>query len=294
MPGKVYLVTGANRGIGRATVEGLARQGATVLMVCRNREAGEATKAAIAAATGNSNLELFVADLSVQADVRRLAEEIKASHARLDGLVSNAGVFLLHRIDTVDDIEMTFAVNHLAGFILVNELADLLRASAPARVVVVASEAHQRVSDPEDWVSVKTYNGRAAYNRSKLANVVFSYDLAHRLEGSGVTVNCCDPGWVNTHVLESMYDRWWLRWLWPFAQKFFTVTPAEGAKPVLYLATSADVEGVTGKYFKIMQPATSSLISHDPVIGARLWNLSLRLTGELPPVTITGEIIAAH
>jgi retinol dehydrogenase-14 len=294
MQGKVCLVTGANRGIGRATVEGLARQGATVLMVCRTRAEGDAAKAEIATATGNSRLELFVADLSVQADVRRLAEEIKARHSRLDVLVSNAGVFLLHRNVTVDDIEMTFAVNHLAAFILVNELADLLRASAPARVVLVASEAHQRVSDPEDWVSTKAYNGRTAYNRSKLANVVFAYDLAHRLEGSGVTVNCCHPGWVNTHVLESMYDRWWLRWLWPAARKFFTTTPAEGAKPVLYLATSPELEGVTGKYFKMMQPTTSSLISHDPVIGARLWNLSLRLTGELPPVTVTGEIIAAR
>ena len=294
MQGKVCLVTGANRGIGRATVEGLARQGATVLMVCRTREEGEAAKAEIGTTTGNGKLELFVADLSVQASVRQVVEAIKAIHSRLDVLVSNAGTFQLQRSMTADDIETTFAVNHLAGFILVNELADLLRASAPARVVIVASEAHQRVSDPEDWVSVRGYNGRTAYNRSKLANVVFCYDLAHRLEGSGVTVNCCHPGWVNTRVLETMYDRWWLHWLWPLARKFFTVTPAEGARAVLHLATSPELEGVTGKYFKGEQPVTSSLISHDPVIGARLWNLSLRLTGELPPVTITGEIIASR
>jgi NAD(P)-dependent dehydrogenase (short-subunit alcohol dehydrogenase family) len=158
----------------------------------------------------------------------------------------------------------------------------------------VASEAHQRVADPEDWVSTKAYNGRTAYNRSKLANVMFCYDLADRLAGSGVTVNCCHPGWVNTRVLFSMYDRWWLRWLWPIVQKNFTTTPAEGAETVLYLATSPAVEGVTGKYFKKLRPTTSSLISHDSVIGARLWNLSLRLTGDLPPVTITGEIIAAQ
>ena len=294
MKGKVCLVTGANRGIGRATVEGLARLGATVLMVCRTRSEGEAARNEIAAATGNANLEVFVADLSVQAEVRSVATEIKNRHARIDVLVSNAGTFQLQRRVTADDIEMTFAVNHLAGFILVNELADVLRASAPARVVVVASDAHQRVADPEDWVSTKAYNGRTAYNRSKLANVVFSYDLAHRLEGTGVTVNCCHPGWVNTNVLASMYDRWWLRWLWPIAQKFFTVSPAEGAKTVLYLAASPDVEGVTGKYFKNEQAVTSSLISHDAVIGARLWNLSLRLTGDLPPITITGEIIAAR
>lgn len=294
MQGKVCLVTGANRGIGRATVEELARQGATVLMACRDRAAGEAAKREIAHSTGNSTLELFVADFSVQADVRRLAEEIKAAHSRLDVIVSNAGVLLLNRVMTVDDIEATFAVNHLAGFILINELTGLLKASAPSRVVIVASEAHQRVADPEDWISTKAYNGRTAYNRSKLANIVFCYDLAHRLERTGVTVNSCHPGWVNTHVLFSMYDRWWLRWLWPIVQKYFTVTPAEGAKPVLHLAISHDVEGVNGKYFKEMRAATSSLISHDAVIGARLWNLSLRLTGELPPVTVTGEHIAGH
>ena len=294
MQGKVCLVTGANRGIGRATVEGLARQGATVLMVCRDRAGGEAAKREIAEATGNARLELFVADLAVQAEVRKLAEEIKAKHSRLDLLISNAGVMLLNRVKTVDEIEMTLAVNHLAAFILINELTELLTASAPARVVIVASEAHQRVADPEDWVSTKAYNGRTAYNRSKLANVVYAYDLAHRLEGTGVTVNCVHPGWVNTHVLFSMYDRWWLRWLWPSVQRLFLVSPEEGAKPVIHLATSHDVEGVTGKYFKGMLPTTSSLISHDPVIGARLWNLSLRLTGDLPPVTITGEHIAAQ
>ena len=292
MQGKVCLVTGANRGIGRSTVEELARQGATVLMVCRNAAEGEAARREVAAATGNQKLELFAADLSIQAEVRRVADEIKAKHSRLDVLISNAGVLLLNRVMTVDDIEATFAVNHLAGFILINALTELLRASAPARVVIVSSEAHQRVADPEDWVSTKTYNGRTAYNRSKLANVVFTYDLAHRLEGTGVTVNCCHPGWVNTHVLFSMYDRWWLRWLWPTVQKFFTISPAEGAKPVIYLATSPEVEGVNGKYFKGTRATTSSLISHDSVIGARLWNLSLRLTGELPPVTITGEHIA--
>ncbi|HEY3934833.1 MAG TPA: SDR family oxidoreductase [Gemmatimonadales bacterium] len=293
MQGKVCLVTGANHGIGRAVTEGLARQGASVVMVCRNRESGESAKSQIAAATGNHRLELLIADFAVQAEVRRLAEEVRGRHQRLDVLMSNAGAFIARRTLTVDDIEKTFAVNHLAPFILINELSDLLRASAPARVVIVASEAHQRVSDPEDWMSVKGYNGRTAYARSKLANVMFSYDLAHRLEGSGVTVNCCHPGIVDTPVLRGLYDRWWSRWVWPIVRRF-AITPEEGAATPLYLATSPDVEGVTGKYFKDCRAATSSLISHDPVIGARLWNLSLRLTGELPPVTITGEIIAAH
>ena len=291
MQGKICLVTGANHGIGRATTEDLARQGAIVLMVCRNRERGERAHAEIVAATGNRQTELFIADLSIQAEVRQLVEDVKARHTRLDVLINNAGAFFARRTMTVDDVEATFAVNHLACFILVNGLADLLRTSAPARVVVVASEAHQRVSDPEDWVSVRGYNARTAYNRSKLANVIFSYDMAHRLEGTGVTVNSCHPGVVDTPVLRGLYDRWWSRWLWPIVRRF-TITPEEGARTVLYLATSPDVEGVTGKYFKESRPVTSSLISHDSVIGARLWNLSLRLTGELPPVTVTGEIIA--
>lgn len=293
MRGRVCLVTGANRGIGRAIAEGLARQGAIVLMVCRNGELGEIAKAQIMAATGNHQLELFIADLSVQSQVRQLVHDVTAHHARLDVLINNAGAFLARRTMTVDNIEATFAVNHLACFILVNGLADVLQASAPARVVVVASEAHQRVSDSEDWLSVREYNGRTAYNRSKLANVIFSYDLAHRLEGTGITVNCCHPGVVDTPVLRGLYDRWWSRWMWPIVRRF-TITPEEGARTALYLAGSPDVEGVTGKYFKDSRPTTSSLISHDPVIGARLWNLSLRLTGELPPITVTGEIIAAH
>ena len=293
MRGRVCLVTGANRGIGRATAEGLARQGAIVLMVCRDGELGEIAKAQIMAATGNHQLELFIADLSVQSQVRQLVHDVTAHHARLDVLINNAGAFLARRTMTVDNIEATFAVNHLACFILVNGLADVLQASAPARVVVVASEAHQRVSDSEDWLSVREYNGRTAYNRSKLANVIFSYDLAHRLEGTGITVNCCHPGVVDTPVLRGLYDRWWSRWMWPIARRF-TITPEEGARTALYLAGSPDVEGVTGKYFKDSRPSTSSLISHDPVIGARLWNLSLRLTGELPPITVTGEIIAAR
>jgi retinol dehydrogenase 14 len=293
MQGRICLVTGANRGIGRATAEGLAREGAVVLMVCRDRELGEVAKAQITAATGNHQVELFIADLSVQSQVRQLVDDVKARHARLDVVINNAGAYSVRRTMTADDIEATFAVNHLACFILVNGLAGVLRASAPARVVVVASEAHQRVSDPEDWGSVRRYNARTAYNRSKLANVIFSYDLAHRLEGTGVTVNCCHPGVVDTPVLRGLYDRWWSRWMWPIVRRFI-ITPEEGARTPLYLAGSPDVEGVTGKYFKDSRPATSSLITHDPVIGARLWNLSLRLTGELPPITVTGEIIAAH
>jgi retinol dehydrogenase 14 len=291
MKGKVCLITGANRGIGRATAEELARQGATVLLHCRDRAAGEAARSEIVAATGNQNIEVLVADLAEQAEVRRLADEVQAKHSRLDVLINNAGAFFLNRTVTPDNIEATIAINHLASFILTNALLDLLKASAPSRVVIVSSQAHQRVSDPEDWESLKSYNGLMAYNRSKLANVMYCYDLAHRLEGTGVTVNCCHPGLVNSQLLESGHKRWWLHWAWPLVRRF-TISADEGAITPTFLATSPDVDGVTGRYYNKARPATSSLISHDAVLGARLWNLSLRLTGELPPVSITGEHIA--
>lgn len=292
MRGKVCLITGANRGIGRAVADMLAAQGAGVLMLCRDRAAGEQARSELQAAHPGAVVELFIADFMVQADVRRVASEIAAAHPRLDVLINNAGAFFMHRTMTVDNVEATLAVNHLAPFILTTTLLDTLKASAPARIVNVASEAHQRVSDPEDWESRKGYGGLTAYARSKLANVMFTYDLADRLAGTGVTANCCDPGLVNTQLLAREFDRWWLRWAWPLARRR-AVTPDEGASTVVYLATSDEVDGVTGKYFKDCRPATSSLLSHDAVISARLWNISLRLTGELPPVTITGEIIAS-
>jgi retinol dehydrogenase-14 len=292
MDGKVCLVTGSTRGIGRATAEALARRGATVLLHGRDQALGEQVRREIAESTGNSRIEVFTADFMVQADVRRLADEIRARHPRIDVLVNNAAAFFMRRTTTGDGVEATFQVNHLSYFQLTNELLSVITDSAPARIINVASESHQRVTDPEDWESSKGYNGITAYSRSKLANVMFTYDLAHRLEGTGVTVNCVHPGRVKTNLLESGFKRWWLHWLWPFVQRFL-ITPEQGAEAIVHLATSPEVEGVTGKYFKQTRPATSSLISHDAVIGARLWNISLRMTGELPEVTITGEIIAS-
>lgn len=294
MQGKVCLITGANRGVGRATAEGLARLGATVIMVCRNQAAGEQARQEIIAATGNAQVELLIADLSVQSQVKALAAEVRERHTRLHLLISNAAAYFQRRTMTVDSVEATFAVNHLAGFILITELIDLLKASAPARIVLVASDAHQRVTDPEDWEGAKGYNSLTAYSRSKLANVMYGYDLAHRLESTGITVNSCHPGLVDSDLLKEMYNRWWSRWVYPLTQRFLTITPAKAAETVLFLATSKELDGVTGKYFRGLKASSSSLISHDSVLGARLWNISLRMTGELPPVTVTGEIIAAH
>lgn len=291
MQGKVCLITGANRGIGRETALGLARLGATVLVVCRTQESAEATRSEISAATGNKHIRAYAADFSSQTEVKALVETIKSQETRLDVLINNAATYNVFRTTTTDGLEATFAVNHLAPFILTNGLLDLIRGSAPARIIMVASEAHQRVRDPEDWESRNSYSGDHAYNRSKLANIIYGYDLAGRLEGTGVSVNSVHPGNVVTPLLQAKFSRWWNSWVWPLIQGFL-ISPAEGALGPLYLASSPEVEGVTGRYYKQRQVANSSLISHDAVIGARLWNVSLRLSGELPPTAITGEHIA--
>jgi NAD(P)-dependent dehydrogenase (short-subunit alcohol dehydrogenase family) len=283
MKGKVCLVTGANRGIGRATAEGLAQLGARVIMVCRDGTAGETARQEIVAATGNDQLELLIADLAVQAEVRSLAREIRTRHRQLHVLISNAGVYQSQRVTTSDGIEATFAVNHLAGFILIGELLDLLKAAAPARIILVASAAHRRVAGSIDWESTGRYGAFASYARSKLANVVFGYDLANQLEGTGVTVNSCHPGLVNSHLLEAIYDRWWLRWLYPLTKQALTISPERGAMTILYLATSPEAAGTSGKYFSNMKATASSPRSHDIALRSELREVSLRLTQHRQP-----------
>lgn len=291
MRGKTCLVTGANRGIGREIAVGLAGAGARVLVHARTPEKVERAVADIRATSGSTLVEGLHADFMDQAQVRRLAAEVKAATDRLDVLVNNAATYNLRRQITADGHEGTFAVNHLAPFILTRELLGLLEASAPSRVVNVSSEAHQRASNIEDWESRQSYGGYQAYARSKLANVMFSYDLAHRMEGTGVTVNACHPGLVDTGIIETALDHWYARWLIPIARKV-AIPVQKGAETPLWLAMSNDVEGVTGKYFKERKATSSSLVSHDPTIGARLWNISLRYTGEVPEQEITGEHIA--
>ena len=290
MRGKVCLVTGANRGIGKEIALQLARAGAAVMVHARTADKAEATVAELRAASGSEAIRGFHADFIDQAEVRRLATEVMAATDQLHVLVNNAGVYNMHRTSAPDGHEATFTINHLAPFILTRALKELLKASAPSRIVIVSSEAHQRASRIEDWESRQGYEGYQAYARSKLANIMFGYDLAHRLEATGVTVNSCAPGLVDTGIIETAMDRWWSRWAIPIAKRI-SRTVEEGAKTPLYLAMSPEVEGVTGKYFKNERPATSSLVSHDPTIGARLWNISLRYTGELPDVEITGEHI---
>ena len=273
MSGKTCLVTGANSGIGKVTATELARLGAHVVMVCRDRARGEAALAEIKQGTGNDQVELMLCDLSSQADIRRFADEFKATHDRLDVLVNNAGVYLRKRETTVAGIEMTFAVNHLAYFLLTNLLLDLLKQSAPSRIVSVSSDAHKHGHiNFDDLHGEKSYSGVKAYCHSKLANILFTRELAKRLAGTRVTANCLLPGAVATGIFRALPK--------PIEAiiKLLTISPKKGAQTSVYLASSPAVAEVTGKYFVRSAEARPSAEAQDDSVAARLWAESARLT----------------
>lgn len=276
MTGKVCLITGANRGIGKATSLGLANMNATVIMVCRDEQLGQAARAEIIAETGNQAVELLVADLASQKSIHQLGNAFKDRHRQLHVLVNNAGLAKRHRTLTEDGLETTFAVNHLAPFLLTNLLLDSLKAGASARIVTVASMVHQwGWIDFDDLQGERRYRMSKAYNQSKLANVLFTYELAHRLEGTGVTANCVHPGMVITDL-----GREYTGFMALMANKLwrpFMKSPRKGAETVIYLASSPDVESVTGKYFANSRAVRSSHASNNEALARRLWEVSGRL-----------------
>jgi retinol dehydrogenase-12 len=281
MDGKVCLITGATSGIGLVTARELARRGARVLLVGRNREKCASVVQQIQAQTGSRQVEALLADLSSRAEVRRLAREVLERTGRLDVLVNNAGGIWMQRQETVDGLEMTFAVNHLACFLLTLLLLDRLKASAPARVVNVSSRAHRRARlDFDDLQSRKSYSGWGAYCRSKLANLLFTFELARQLSGTGVTANALHPGWVATGFAGN--NRGLTGRLFYLAAHLFALSPEQGAKTVIHLASSPEVEGVNGKYFAAEKIVPSSPASLDEADAKRLWQMSLDLTQQTP------------
>ncbi len=280
MEGKVCLVTGATSGIGLVTARELARRGARVIGVGRSPERSAEAARQIREQTGTSAVEYLVADLSAQKELRKLADQVKAATGRLDVLVNNAGLIRLQRELTVDGLEMTFALNHLAYFLLTNLLLDTLKASAPARIVSVASAAHQGCKlNFDDLQGEAKYGPWRAYQRSKLANILFTRELARRLEGTGVTANALHPGYVRTQIFRA---EGFLGWVMRRAAELFAITPEEGAQTSIFLATSPDVEGQTGQYFVKRQPALSSPESRDDATARKLWEVSAILTGLSP------------
>jgi NAD(P)-dependent dehydrogenase (short-subunit alcohol dehydrogenase family) len=272
MQGKTVLVSGANQGIGKATAMALAAKGARVVIVARNGDKGRAALAEIQAA-GPAAAELIVADLSSQEQVRRTAAEFKARHDRLDVLVNNAGVFVPERHTTVDGLEETFALNHLGYFLLTRELLDVLQSTPAARVVNVSSEAHRSAKMLWDDVQFEKtrYRSMKAYGQSKLANVLFTYELARRLEGTGVTANCLHPGVIGSGFGHTYGGA--LSVLLKVARPFL-LSAEEGARTSVYLASSPEVAGVTGKYFSKCKPVPSNTVSYDVPSQQKLWSLS--------------------
>jgi NAD(P)-dependent dehydrogenase (short-subunit alcohol dehydrogenase family) len=277
MQGKTVLVTGANQGIGKATALALAQRGARVVLVSRSREKGLAALADIQTATGSKDVELLVADLSSLAQVRRLAAEFKAKYDRLHVLVNNAGVLVPSPRVTADGFEETFAINHLAPFLLTKELLDVLHAAAPARIVNVSSAAHRSAKMQWDDLQFARhhYSQWKAYGQSKLANVLFTYELARRLDPKKVTANAVHPGVIATGFGQTYGGA--MAVLIKIARPFFA-SPESGARTSVYLASSPEVEGVTGKYFARCKETSSSTVSYDEASQKKLWAISEELT----------------
>lgn len=292
MNGKICLITGGSRGIGEAAAVGLAQRGAEVVIVARSQERGAAAVERIQARSGNERVSVLLAALSVQAQVRQLAQTFSERHDRLDVLINNAGAINAKRTLTADGIETTLAVNHLAPFLFTNLLLPLLERSAlgepdqaadpvepdhPARIITVSSDAHRGATISTDNLQgEQKYSAWRAYGQSKLANILFTEELARRLSGAGVTANCLHPGLVSTGFGKN--DRSPLRLLMTLIGPFLT-QPEGGAQTILYLASSPDVATITGKYFVRCRPVTPQLPAGDEIAAEWLWQRSAELTG---------------
>lgn len=276
MHGRLCLITGATSGIGRATALALAGMGAELVLLARDREKAEAT-AADARAAGAPAVDLLIADLGVQREVRRAAAEFLASGRPLHVLINNAGVVNLQRTLTADGLEATFAVNHLAYFLFTTLLLERLRASAPARIVNVSSEAHRFAPlDFDDLQNERRYRTMRVYGQSKLANILFTTELARRLEGSGVTANSLHPGAVATRL--GTNNGAWARVLIRLLRPFFR-SPDDGAATSIHLATAAELASVSGRYFANRREKTPSAAARDGEAARRLWAVSEALCG---------------
>jgi retinol dehydrogenase-12 len=273
---KTAIVTGANTGMGKETARELARLGMKVIMACRNREKGEAARKEIVAETGNQDVQVMLLDLASRDSIRGFVREYTQRNERLDVLVNNAGVSLRERTET-DGVETTIATNHIGPFLLTILLVDLLKRSRPARVVLVASMVHRNARfDPEDFGGKRAWTGYGAYANSKLLNILFSFELARRLAGTGVTVTCLNPGLVNSEFFRN-YRR--IPFMLRVVKRLIGKTPAEGARTAVWLASAADAEGITGKYFENRAEAAASPVARDEALARKVWDLSERLAG---------------
>ena len=282
MQNKTILITGATAGIGEVTALELARTGAAIVGIGRNPAKCAAVATRIRQATGNPNVEFLVADLSVQAQVHQVAADFRQQYAQLDVLINNAGAVFFQRKESADGIEMTWALNHLSYFLLTHLLLDRLKASAPARIINVASDAHRGGKiNFADLEGKQTYSGFGAYAQSKLANILFTYELARRLAGSGVTVNTLHPGFIASNFAMDNFVGWRraLSWLYRGVQRVAARSPEQGAATSIYLATDPAVATISGEYFVNKRIGKSTAATHDIQVAQRLWTVSAEQVG---------------
>ena len=275
MNGKICLVTGGTNGIGKATAQALAQIGATVVIVGRNAPKTAQLVEDIRLASGNKNVDSLLADLSSQQEVRHLADEFKSKYSHLHVLINNAGGFFMQRQLSVDGIEMTFAFNHLASFLLTNLMLDTLKASAPARIINVSSDAHASGKIEFDNLQGERNYRPRAYDNSKLANILFTMELARRLEGTGITVNALHPGFVATGFAKNNGKV--IAALVSIFAPLVARSPAKGAETSIYLASSPSVEGITGKYFYDSHVVPTAPQATDRVVAGKLWDVSAEM-----------------
>ena len=287
MIGKICLVTGGTNGIGKATAQALAQMGATVVIVGRDTQKAVQVTKEIQAASGNQNVDWLLADLSSQQDIRRLAAEFKSRYSQLHVLINNAGGTFMTRQLSVDGIEMTFALNHLAYFLLTNLLLDTIKASSPARIVSVSSDAHSGGKiEFDNLQGERSYSGIGPYGTSKLANILFTTELANRLEGTGVTVNVLHPGLVSTGFGKN--NPGLIMKIMGVVIPLIARSPEKGAKTSIYLVSSPAVQNITGEYFvdcKVTQPAPQAA---DSAVARKLWDVSaemVHLAAAVPEMT---------
>jgi NAD(P)-dependent dehydrogenase (short-subunit alcohol dehydrogenase family) len=273
---KVVLITGANSGVGFVTARELARMGARVLMVCRDAERGAEARAVVAKVASGPAPELLLADISLQAAIRALAGDVRQGCERIDVLINNAAGIFAQRELTAEGIERTFATNHLGTFLLTNLLLDLLRLAEGGRIINVVAEAYPSALDFDNLQGERRYGLLSAYFRSKLENIIFTIDLARRLQSSAVTVNCASPGPTRTRFGDNMTG---LAGLFPRLAKPLFPGPEKGARTLIYLASSPEVAGVSGRFFLRQRVRQTKPVTRDPEVAARLWCISANLVG---------------
>lgn len=279
MKNKICLITGANSGIGKETAKTLAGKGAYVIMLCRNEERAEQARQDIVDQTGHSGVEIMIADLAHQHDIREAAQKFNDKFDALDVLINNAGIIASGREETPEGLEKTFAINHLGPFLLTNLLLDALKKSGNARIVTVSSEVHRlgaSIFDIDNLQLKSGYSAIKAYGISKLCNIMFTHELAKRLDKETVTANCLHPGVVGTQLASDA--SWWMKLSYILGKPFMR-SPKSGAQTSLYLATSDEVVGVSGQYFKNKKMTKAASIAFDDKLTKELWERSKRLTG---------------